>query len=99
MFEILVYKKIHRRCSPNSACFKDGNSYKADMEERMMCLLCVVHLTASGLNISNYLRTNLCISLAVFKCHRVTFQWMWSVMTNDAPVGAASGLAHLKLAS
>jgi len=73
MFEILVYKKIHRRCSPNSACFRDGNSYKADVEERMMHLLCVIHSMASGLNISDYLRANLCILLAIFKCHRVSF--------------------------
>jgi len=106
MLEVLVYKKIHRGCSPNSACFRDGNSYKADVEERMMRLLCVIHSTASGLNISDFLCANLCIALAIFKCHRVSFQWMWSVTNNDAaaaaaaPVGtAASGLAHLKLAS
>jgi hypothetical protein len=106
MLEALVYKKIHRGCSPNSACSRDGNSFKTEVEERMMRLLCVIHSTASGLNISDFLRSNLCVSLAVFKCLRVSFQWMWSVTNNAAaaaaaaPVGtAASGLAHLKLAS
>jgi hypothetical protein len=106
MLEALVYKKIHHGCSPNSACSRDGNSFKTEVEERMMRLLCVIHSTASGLNISDFLRSNLCVSLAVFKCLRVSFQWMWSVTNNAAaaaaaaPVGtAASGLAHLKLAS
>ncbi len=66
----------------------------------MMRLLCVIHSTASGLNISEHLRANLCVSLAVFKCIRVSFQWMYSVVTTDAaPLGAASGLTHLRLAS
>jgi len=98
MLEILAYRKRHRRCSPTSACLKTSDSYKLDIDKWMMRLLCVIHSVASGLNISDHLRANLCISLAVFKCHRVTFHWMLSV-TNDAPVGTASGLAHLRLAS
>jgi hypothetical protein len=100
MFEILVYRKIHRRCLPTSACLKASNSFKTDIDERMMRLLCVIHSVAGGLNISEHLRANLCISLAIFKCHRVAFHWMWSVVTNNtAPLGAAAGLTHLRLAS
>ncbi len=32
MFEILVYKKIHQPCPPNSACSKTGDAYKADID-------------------------------------------------------------------
>jgi len=100
MLEVLVYRQMHRRCPPANACFRASDPFKADIEERMMRLLCVIHSTASGLNISEHLRANLCVSLAVFKCIRVSFQWMYSVVTTDAaPLGAASGLTHLRLAS
>jgi hypothetical protein len=98
MFEILVYRKMHRRCSLASSCWSASDSFKADVGKKMIRLLCVIHSVAAGFNISDHLCTNLCISLAVFKFHRVTFKWIWTV-TSDAPVGTPSGFTHLRLAS
>ncbi len=46
MLEVLVYRQMHRRCPPANACFRASDPYKADIEEQMMRLLCVIHSTA-----------------------------------------------------
>ena len=97
MFEIFVHRKLLKMCSPTSACLSASESCKADIEEKLICLLCVIHSVAAEVKISEHLCTNLCIALAVYKCLRVTFQWMWSVAVGA--VSTPSGINSLRIAS
>jgi len=86
-----------QKSPPTSACKTASDPFKEEVDEKLLCLLCVLHSVAAEIKISDHLHTNLCLALAVLKCHRVAFQWMCNV-TNNAPLSTPSGFNHLRVA-